>query len=311
MSPPIAIVIPIRNALPFATRQIEGISKQTLQPDSVVVMDSESSDNAPELYRTAGYTVMPVAAASFDHGGTRNFSLAFCDTEIVVFLTQDAILERPDALERLCVPFDDPQVAIVSGRQVARPVAGAIERHARLFNYPASSSRRVWPEAENLGIRAIFNSNSFAAYRRQALLAIGGFPERVIMCEDQIAAARALLAGWTVVYAGDAIVQHSHGYSLWAEFRRYFDIGVFHQQNQDMLRPFRAPNAEGRRFVRSEMHYLAQHAPFRIPEATLRTGLKLLGYQIGRKEALLPRAVKRHLAMQTAFFNAQGVSKNA
>ena len=37
------------------------------------------------------------------------------------------------------------------------------------------------------------------------LEAIGGFPEHVIMGEDHIAVALALMKGWTVVYDGPAL----------------------------------------------------------------------------------------------------------
>ncbi|BBM05676.1 hypothetical protein HAALTHF_27910n [Vreelandella aquamarina] len=78
-------------------------------------------------------------------------------------------------------------------------------------------------------------SNSFAAYRREALLAAGGFPEGTILSEDMMAGARLLQQGWKLAYCADACVQHSHNYTLAAEFKRYFDIGVFHHREQWLL----------------------------------------------------------------------------
>jgi rhamnosyltransferase len=122
------------------------------------------------------------------------------------------------------------------------------------------------------------------------------------MGEDQIAAARLLLTGWTIAYASDAKVIHSHSYSLIGEFRRYFDIGVFHQDNLALLEHFQSATSDGRRFVMSELAYLLRHAAYRIPEASFRTALKLLGYHLGRAEAALPRNLKMRLAMHKAYF---------
>jgi rhamnosyltransferase len=125
----------------------------------------------------------------------------------------------------------------------------------------------------------------------------------MIMGEDVMAAACALLSGWEVAYAADATVQHSHDYTLAAEFRRYFDIGVSHRLGQPLLRHFDQPTGEGRRFVVSELAYLSRVAPQQIPEALLRTSLKLVGYKLGRYEELIPHAMKRRLAMHPSFFS--------
>jgi rhamnosyltransferase len=40
--------------------------------------------------------------------------------------------------------------------------------------------------------------------------------------------AKAILAGYKVAYVSEAVVSHSHNYTPIDEFKRYFDIGVFH-----------------------------------------------------------------------------------
>ncbi len=309
----ITVIIPVWNALSFARHQIAALSEQTRQPDRIIVVDSESDDGSPSLFSCAGYEVVTVSGRSFDHGGTRNLGLQMSsDADIVIYMTQDAIPSGSESLENLIRPFGDPTVGITYGRQVARTDAGAIERHARLFNYPEESIVRTLESVAGLGIKAMFNSNSFAAYRRVALTAIGGFPARTIMGEDQIAAAKMLLAGQSVAYVSNARVVHSHNYSLFEEFRRYFDIGVFHEQNHTLLKHFGSAISEGRRYSLSQMTYLLERAPGRIPEALLRTVLKLVGYRLGRNESTLPKALRTRLAMQSNFFrkvHVAGVSK--
>jgi rhamnosyltransferase len=300
----VAVILPVRNAGDFAKRQVDAFNGQIPVPH-VMVIDSESTDGSPDIYRAGGFEVIPIAHKDFDHGATRNFAMTLCDADIIVFMTHDSILQRPDSIIRLCAPFADPAVGVVYGRQLPRPQARAIERHARYFNYPAISSVRTWPSARRLGIRAAFNSNTFCACRRVTLDQIGGFPHRCLIGEDQIVAAHALLAGWSVVYASDAIVEHSHGYTMAQEFQRYFENGVNHGQYKTLFDSFMSPSGEGRRYVLSELRYLLRHAPHRIPEAGLRTVLKLTAYHLGRHESLLPVTMKRKFTMYPLFFDQQ------
>ncbi|WP_256361234.1 glycosyltransferase [Methylomonas koyamae] len=141
---------------------------------------------------------------------------------------------------------------------------------------------RSLADRDRFGIKTVFISNSFAGYRRSALLQAGGFPRHTVMNEDTFAAGKMLLHGWKLQYCADARVFHSHDYGFADEFRRYFDIGVFHNRAAWLQRTFGGAAGEGKRFVGSEMRYLFRHAPALLPSAMLRTLLKWLGYHIGR-----------------------------
>jgi rhamnosyltransferase len=224
-------------------------------------------------------------------------------TEVLIYLTQDTILEDPTALNALLAAFDDPLVAAAYGRQLPRIEAGPLEAHARKFNYPIESEVRDLASRQRLGFKAIFISNSFAAYRRSALLAVGGFPVNIIFGEDTVIAAKLLLAGWKIAYVAEARVYHSHAYPWTHEFRRYFDIGVLHSREALLLGEFGQVSGEGMRFVVSELKYLWPRHAMLIPSAMVRSVLKLLGYRLGRIENKLTLAWKRRLSMHTRFWN--------
>ncbi len=297
------IVVPTLNPGPLAPLFTQAVLDQRPTAARIIVLDSESTDGSAAFFEAAGFEVVRVARRTFDHGATRNLALTLAPgAELIVFMTQDAIL-RPGALANLLLPFADPAVALVYGRQIARSEAGAVERHARLFNYPSASARRTLQSASGAGIKAVFNSNSFAAYRRSALEAAGGFPEGIIFGEDQVAAGRLLLAGWTICYEASAQATHSHSYSPVAEFHRYFDHGVAHAQQSWLLKRFGTASGAGVKFVRSELKYLLREAPLRMPEAVLRTFLKFGAYKLGRNESRLPAWLKRRLSLQQSFFD--------
>jgi rhamnosyltransferase len=246
--------------------------------------------------------VIPVAPGTFDHGGTRQAGLLeLNDCEIVVCLTQDALLDTPDAIARLVAAFDDPTVAVAWGRQLPHQDANPIARHARHFNYPADARVVSIADAATLGIKVGFCSNSFCAWRRDALLGVGGFPRPALLAEDMLAALSLLKAGHRVAYVASACVRHSHNFSPMAEFRRYFDTGVTHHHYSKLLAVAGSPNAEGWRFVKSEWQALGRSGWSWRLRALAHTAAKWLGYQLGRQSTWMPRQYARALSAYPAW----------
>ena len=279
-----AIFIPTLNASGAWSEFVAALKSQELFPSEVIVIDSESLDNTAELAEQAGFRVLRIARKDFGHGRTRQLAASLApDAEVLVYMTQDAVLANSMAIEELLRPFEDDKVGAVYGRQLPRQGAGPIEAHARLFNYPPASEVRSIESSKTKGFKSIFFSNSFGAYRRKALEEVGGFPEDVNFGEDTVVAARLLLAGWKIAYAADAEVYHSHAYSIFDEFRRYFLVGELHATHPWMMKEFGEASGEGLRFVLSECKYLAGVAPHLIPGSLIRSASKIIGYQIGRK----------------------------
>ena len=297
-----AAVVPTLNAADDWPRFAQPLLA-SIPADRVLVLDSSSTDGTPNMALAAGFRVHTVPKGEFNHGGTRQLAVDLLpDTEFLVFLTQDAVLADPGAIGALLRPFEDPAVAASFGRQLPRVGATPIEAHARHFNYPVESSIRALESREKMGFKSIFISNSFAAYRRDTLMAVGGFPRDVLFGEDTITAAKLLLSGWKIAYVADAQVYHSHSYTWEQEFRRYFDIGALHAREGWLLEEFGGAGGEGGRFVRSELNYLWPSFRSLIPSALVRTGLKLAGYRLGRMERNLSVRCKRRLSMNSAFW---------
>jgi rhamnosyltransferase len=302
-----AVIVPTLNAGPLWLEWLDAFDRQTLKPDPGcrLVVDSASGDATPALARERGFSVQAIARSEFNHGGTRQAALeSLPDAEILVFLTQDALLDDSAALEKLVEAFADQSVGAAYGRQLPHRRARPIGSHARLFNYPARSEVRSLADRERLGIKTAFISNSFAAYRRSALTQAGGFPRHTIMNEDTFVAGKLLMAGWKIAYRADATVRHSHDYGFRDEFKRYFDIGVFHAHTPWLRETFGGAAGEGRRFVISELSYLARRAPWLIPSMALRTALKWLGFTLGSSfDRRLPLGLKRTLSLHRAYWS--------
>lgn len=302
----IAILVPTCNAEPHWGSFSEGLRHQGISPAQILIIDSSSDDRTRELAAAQGFSVCRIERRDFNHGGTRQLGATMVPwADVVVFLTQDAVLATPDAVEQLLAVFRDSTVAAAYGRQLPRPEAGPIEAHARLFNYPPQSEIRDYESRRTLGIKAAFLSNSFAAYRVGRLMEVGGFPTDAILSEDAIVAGKLLLAGWKTAYVAEAQVYHSHDFTVSQEFRRYFDIGVCHRRESWLRGRFGRAAGEGKRFVRSEMKYLLQQRPRLIPVALLRTVAKAVGYQLGLHGTKLGRSLSTKFSYHRSFWSTE------
>jgi len=270
------------------------------------VLDSASTDGSVDLFKEISAKIILVNRADFDHGGTRNLAFQKSTADVCVFLTQDAIPTNSYAIENLVRALsENPSCALVYGRQAPAVGAGVFARHARLFNYPEGDGvvLKSQEDVPRLGIKAAFCSNSFAAYRRSAMEQIGFFSVNTLFAEDSIAAAKFLQLGWLIGYVPQAVVTHSHDYSLRQDFCRYFDVGAFHSMNQWYMDFLGKAEGEGKRFVRSEYSYLKQQGiTLPLLRVIFRNGVRWLGYKVGRLHKFLPLALKLSLSPNKAFW---------
>jgi rhamnosyltransferase len=275
---------------------------QGISPQKVFIVDSSSNDGTAELAKSNGYNVTVIERESFDHGGTRQMIAARLSwASILVYLTQDVVPE-PNAIQELLQALGDSQIGAAFGRQLPRQGAKPIEEHSRAFNYPDKSVVRTLERRKDLGFKAIFFSNAFSAYRREALMSVGGFPQDVIVSEETIVSAKLLMAGWKTAYVAEARVRHSHDFTVKDEFTRFFDVGVLHSNEPWLLKEFGGVGGEGARYIKSELVFLWPKYAYLIPLSFVHTAAKLAGYRTGRLHRFLPRAWKIHLSQQASYW---------
>lgn len=298
-----ACIVPTYNGRAELARLLDSLKQQSV-PYDLFVVDSSSKDGTLELAQERVGNVKVIPSATFNHGGTRQIMVDLhAEYDVYIYLTQDACLADQFALQRILEPFSDPNVGAVCGRQLPHLDATPLAQHARLFNYPAHTQVKVLADVPKLGIKAAFMSNSFAAYRAAALKSVGGFPTHVIFAEDMYVAAKMLLAGWKVAYAGNAECRHSHNYTMIEEFRRYFDMGVFHAREPWVRQNFGSAGGEGLRYVKSELKFLGFKRIHLWPSSIIRNGVKLIGYKLGQREAKLPVAWKRRFSLYRRYWD--------
>ncbi len=162
-------------------------------PDTYVqVIDSGSTDDTVQIALKNCFNVVTINTKDFNHGKTRNdiVELNKNNFDIVIFLTQDAIPEQ--FINNIIAAFEEPLVACAYGRQLPHLDANSISTHARYFNYPNKSYISSKADISVMGLKTVFSSNSFAAYKIDIFEKLGGFPSNTILSEDMFLQPKAL-----------------------------------------------------------------------------------------------------------------------
>ena len=196
-------------------------------------------------------------------------------------MTQDALPLNDMLLRNLTTPLQMSDIAATFGRHIPRSEASPLEVFARQFNYPDTGSIKGIDDIKQYGIKTFFFSNVCSAIKKELFLKAGMFPEGIRANEDMLIAARLILRGYKVAYVPEAMVIHSHNYSLLKQFRRYYNIGSSLKNNSWILKYAQA-EGEGIRFVKGQIRSVLKHRNyFWIPYIFLESLTKFAGYRIG------------------------------
>lgn len=299
----ITIIIPTFNGGDLWRRAARNVADKKNSSTNVIVIDSQSKDKSASIAEEMSFSVVRIPSSEFNHGGTRNLGVEYSDAEIVIFLTQDAV-PCDDFIEQIASTFNDEKVAISFGRQLPHLDANPLAEHARYFNYKDKSYTASLEQKDSLGIKTVFTSNSFSAYRKSVFMKVGGFPSNTILSEDMYLAAKVVKAGYKIRYCAEAQVHHSHNYTPIEEFKRYFDIGVFHCDEPWIRESFGGAGGEGKKFIISELKYLVKNAPLWIPRACISNLAKIIGYKLGQNYKRLPLQWRKKLSMHKRYWDS-------
>jgi GT2 family glycosyltransferase len=214
-----AVVIPNWNGARWLPGCLASLAQQTLQPAETVVVDNGSTDGSLELLRDRHPDVRVVELGrntGFAFAANRGIEAAASD--FVALVNTDVELE-PDWIERMTAALDrDPVAAAVACKM--------LELDRRDHVYDAGDVLRRDGACEQRGrFRRddgrydepgyIFAACAGAAvYRREAVLALGGFDERFFAyLEDVDLGLRLRLAGWSCLYEPAVAYHASEGSS--------------------------------------------------------------------------------------------------
>jgi len=161
-APRISVIVPTWNEAKYLPGLFESLKQQTIPPDEVLVADSGSSDDTPEVARRAGATV--VEGERRGPGEGRNRGARKATGDVLVFVDADCILP-PKLLESVFLALADPDV--VGGATGFAPANG--RRVERSLFYLANAYQRamtIWGIPHNAGYCFFFRRTAFESLGR-------------------------------------------------------------------------------------------------------------------------------------------------
>lgn len=294
----VGVAVITHNARHHLPHCLPPLLNSPLKP-KVLVVNSSSSDGTRELAKDMGAEVMVVPRSSFNHGLTREAARHALGTEIVVMATPDAYFKDISTLETLIRPIKTGQAKVSYARQLPHAHAQFFESFHRNFNYPNEGHIRGIEDLPIYGVYTFFCSNSASAWDNSALDQIGGFPH-VLLGEDTIATISLLRRGEKIAYQADALVHHSHSYTLKQEFQRHFDTGLAREKIRDLLQV--SDRGRGFLYAKELIKHASKTKPELLPLALLHLGAKWCGYQLGKRAEKAPVWIKKICSSQDFYW---------
>lgn len=237
----VSVIVATRDRPGSLRECLESLTRQTLAPALVVVVDDHPGGDATPAVVARFATVAPVAYVAGPQRGlaaAHNVGLSRVHTRLVAF-TDDDVIADPDWLARIAGAFTCATgVACVTGRIVAKeletPVQVAIDRHG---GFDKGERRRVFRLGGNHGplfpfAAGTFGSGANMAFDRVALATMGGFDPALGTGtparggDDLAAFFEVVQRGGGLVYEPAAVVRHAHAREPRALRRQVFGYGV-------------------------------------------------------------------------------------
>jgi rhamnosyltransferase len=270
----------------------------------VLIIDSSSDDNTVEICQKYNCQINIIDRSEFNHGVTREYARKLTNIDIVVFLTQDAIPANIESIDKLISPLIDGKASVSYGKQISKNSTNIFESFPREYNYGDEFQIRSIRDVDKYGIFTFFCSNSCAAWSNKALVSIGGF-KPTLTNEDYFACAELLMNGYKVAYVPEAVVTHSHDYTLKQEFQRMFDTGYVRGERPWIQNTVGNASKRGAGYFIALIKKLALENPLLIPYAFLQTTVKYLGYKIGFNALKFPKEIKKRLSDQKYYWDSK------
>jgi cellulose synthase/poly-beta-1,6-N-acetylglucosamine synthase-like glycosyltransferase len=177
-APTVGVLIAAYNEAAVLPQTLRGVFEQTDPPEVIVVADDGSGDDTADVLAAEFGDRRELRVLRLPHRGKAaalNAALLSVDTDVVVTMDADT-LPDPHAIGALREAFSaDPALVVAGG--VLKPVCGTTIRNRVLqwfqtYEYLRNFvARYAWMRVNSL----LLVSGAFAGFRRDAVLAVGGF----------------------------------------------------------------------------------------------------------------------------------------
>lgn len=225
------IICPVYNGADCILELNKSIKKQkNVNINSVKYVVTESKDNTEKILKENGIDYIKIKKEEFSHSKTREMAVKTCSADIIVYITQDIIIERDDWLYNLTNPIANGECSASYSRQISK--SRGIEKYTREKNYPEDSYITSKDDIKEKGLRTFFFSDASSAISNDVFKKLNYYDNKnLVISEDMYIAHKLIMNDYKIKYVSDSIIIHSHNFKFKELYKRYYDTGRFFKEN--------------------------------------------------------------------------------
>lgn len=226
------IICPLYNAEQY----IENLHKSLIRQKNVKInkyryVVTKGKDNTEQKLKKLNLEYQLIDSKDFSHGLTREEQAMQSSADILVFITQDIIIEDEFWLYNLVNNIENNECEACYSKQICKD--SSIEKYTREKNYPENSFVVTKKDIDKLGLRTFFFSDAASAIKRDVFVKLNGYDgKRLLINEDMYIAYKLIMNGYRIKYCAESKVIHSHTFTLKQIYKRYYDTGKFFKENK-------------------------------------------------------------------------------
>lgn len=228
----IDIICPLYNAEEY----IENLHKSLLMQKNVKInkyryVVTKGKDNTEQKLKELNLEYKLIDSKDFSHGLTREEQAMESNADILVFITQDIIIEDEYWLYNLVCNIEKDECEACYSKQIC--TNSTIEKYTREKNYPEDSFVVSKKDIDKLGLRTFFFSDAASAIKRDVFVKLNGYDgKKLLINEDMYFAYKLIMNGYRIKYCAESKVIHSHKFTLKQIYKRYYYTGRFFKENR-------------------------------------------------------------------------------
>jgi len=227
----VEIICPLYNAEKYILDLHNNILKQkNVEIKNIKYILTESKDNTEKILKTSKIKYDLIKKEEFSYSLVREKHALKSKADIVVFITQDIVIEKDNWLYELIQPIIKDEAVATFSRQLCDN--NSIEKYTREKNYPAKSRLVSKKDIKKLGLNTFFFSDASSAIKKDIFVELNGYDNKNLpISEDMYIAYKIIQNGYKIKYCHKSEVVHSHDFTLKELYDRYKLTGEFFKQN--------------------------------------------------------------------------------
>lgn len=278
------IICPLYNASEY----IEGLHQSLLKQQNVKINNiryvlTECKDNTEKYLIENEINYTKIKPSEFSHSLTRENEAMKVESDVIVFVTQDVVIEDENWLYNLVKDIKDEKNEIVAtySRQLTK--FNNLEKYTREINYPNYDIIKSKETIKKDGLKTFFFSDAAGAISTKVFKELNGYDNKNLpISEDMYITYKIIMNDYKVKYCSNSKVYHSHDFTLKEIYDRYKLTGKFFKENS-YLDEFGTNNSGAnlakyvlKRIIQEKRFLLLLRFPFDM-------GARFIGMKVGKK----------------------------